>query len=193
MKSIIIAAIGLAILAAGCGNSGSSRKVEAEGVEWKLDIYKPVDISEPMYGFSGKTECSVADTAEVNAAVREMKNCGNVKSGWLPSKQDGMLRLVVYESEPLISERVQIKELYKWPDDSDHIQVSFNFYDKEKWAAITRNNIGRRLAMSVDGKLVCDPQVNMAIEEGACAVSLTPDILKGYIPDDYLEKIKQAD
>ncbi len=193
MKSIIIAAIGLALLGAGCGNSGSSSRVKTEGVEWRLDVYKPVDLSEPMYGFSGKTECSVADTAEVNEAVRELKNCGNVKSGWLPSKQEGMLRLVVYESEPLISERVQIKELYTWPDDSAHIQVSFNFYDKEKWAAITRDNIGRRLAMAVDGKLVCDPQVNMQIEEGACAVSLTSDILKGYIPDIYLDKIKQAD
>lgn len=77
------------------------------------------------------------------------------------------------------------------PSYSGNIQVAFKFADADKWATITRENIGSRLAVFVNSQLMNAPQVNNEITSGNCSVTIPGDMIKQYLPDIDLEKIKQ--
>lgn len=63
--------------------------------------------------------------------------------------------------------------------------------DAEKWATITRENIGKRLALFVNDQLMNAPKVNSEIESGRCSVSIPANMVKDFLPNIDLEKIKQ--
>lgn len=73
----------------------------------------------------------------------------------------------------------------------DDIQVAFKFADADKWAGITRENIGKRLAVIVNSQLMNVPQVNNEITSGYCVVIIPRDIIKQYLPDIDLEKLNR--
>jgi preprotein translocase subunit SecD len=51
------------------------------------------------------------------------------------------------------------------------IQIVFKPEVSKKWAEITRQNIGKPLAISLDGKVMFNPVVRNAIEGGNCEVT----------------------
>ena len=99
--------------------------------------------------------------------------------------------MVAYESIPLLSEIVKVNEANSIPAYGGDIQIGFRFNDADKWATITRENIGKRLAVFVNGQLMNAPQVNSEIESGNCSVSIPADMIHDYLPSLDLEKLKQ--
>ena len=50
--------------------------------------------------------------------------------------------------------------------------MPFNFPDTAKYAEITENNLGKRIAIAINGQVVSTPVVKMKIDNGACSVVL---------------------
>lgn len=76
--------------------------------------------------------------------------------------------MVVYECDPLLSDSV-----YNAIEDNSidgYPQLIWKFKDAAKFAEITRNHIGRPLALAINGQIVMAPTVNSEIESGNCAV-----------------------
>ena len=82
--------------------------------------------------------------------------------------------LIVHEQEPLISETVTLSIS---PRENQEYEEQFKFADAEKWERITQDNIGRQLALAVNGVIKCAPTVNTPIEGGSCSV-VGPDLDK---------------
>lgn len=83
----------------------------------------------------------------------------------------------------LIEEKVHISEMYNYAGDDGCVTVPFYFSDKKKYEEITRMSIGKRIAIAINGKIVSTPEVQMAIENGACSVVLDDSQLSALFPD----------
>lgn len=89
--------------------------------------------------------------------------------------------LVVYECTPLLTDTVNAME-----DQSidSYPQLVWKFNDPYKFAEITRNHIGRSLALAINGRIVMAPTVNNEIESGTCAVgAITREELMNYLSE----------
>lgn len=63
--------------------------------------------------------------------------------------------------------------------------LSFNAKGKEQWAELTRNNVGRDIAIVVEDKVVSAPKVRQEIKFGKCIIS-------GNFSKDEATKIKDS-
>lgn len=177
-------------VAAGCGNTSTTKTECVDGVEWDVAVRKAVQFSDSLSGVNTDAHYTVADTARVNERLLGVKP-ENLTLAWTIPSSDGTIWLVAYESEPVLAEKVSVTEANSIPCYGGDIQVAFRFPDAEKWATITRENIGKRLAVFVNGRLMNAPQVNAEIESGNCAVSIPANMVKDFLPDFEIEKIKQ--
>ncbi len=74
-------------------------------------------------------------------------------------------------TECLLEETVHITELLQYPHD-EQITMPFHFTDTTKYAEITGENIGKRIAIGINGHIVSTPVVKMKISNGACSVTI---------------------
>lgn len=74
----------------------------------------------------------------------------------------------------LMEETVHIQELIRYQGNTD-VTMPFHFANVEKYAEITRNNLEKRIAISVNGVVVSTPMVKMEITDGACSVLLSKE------------------
>ena len=158
--------------------------------KWNISVRKAVQFNDPQTGINTDNNYTVADTASVNEKLLSVKP-ENLTLDWTIPNTDGTIWLVAYESEPILSEKVSVTEANSIPSYSGNIQISFKFSDAEKWATITRENIGKRLALFVNDQLMNAPKVNSEIESGRCSVSIPANMVKDFLPNIDLEKIKQ--
>ena len=86
----------------------------------------------------------------------------------------------------LLEEIVHISELFRYPAD-DGITMPFTFSDSAKYAELTDNSLGKRIAISVNGHVVSTPVVKMEIGNGACSVVLDETQTKALFPNINLE------
>jgi SecD/SecF fusion protein len=56
-------------------------------------------------------------------------------------------------------------------NDSWNILIDFSREGTEKWASLTGKNVGREIAIVIDGMVYAAPKVNMKIEQGKCLIS----------------------
>lgn len=182
--SIIIAAAATA-----CGNTGATKTEKADGVEWNVSVNETVQFHDALTGVSTDVKYTVADTATINQKLLGIKP-ENTTLGWTIPGSDGVLWLVAYK-RPILSEKVVITEVNSMLSFGGDIQVAFKFPDAEKWATITRENIGKRLAVFVNGHLMSAPQVNSEISSGSCSVIIPADKITEFLPDFNLENIQQ--
>ena len=82
--------------------------------------------------------------------------------------------IIVYEQAPLISETVTLAIA---PNEYQEYEALFKFADADKWERITQENVGRQLALAVNGVIKSAPTVNTPIEGGSCSV-VGPDLDK---------------
>lgn len=75
----------------------------------------------------------------------------------------------------LLEETVHISQLIQYAEDGDSLTVPFHFSDIEKYAEITGENIGRKIAIGINGKIVATPTVKMRLDNGACSVLLSQE------------------
>ena len=189
MKSNRIAIHILFIFAAwacvACGKTKASPQTK-DDVKYEVGIYEIVPFSEanfpafPQYDDYQKAKeieevlpyrdfYVYSDTAVVNTiiALNNIEEMG-YKHVWLPKKigNANACELVIYKSLPLLSEKVNIKEIEEIPNDKDVLQLFFTLSDKERFATITKANINKKLAMSVNGEIVYVPTVMNEIPSG---------------------------
>lgn len=186
----LLVSIALAVVATACGNTSTTKTEKVEGVEWNVTVRKAVQYYDTQTGVSTENKYTLADTASINQQLLGIKP-ENLTLEWTIPSADGSIWLVAYENGPILSEKVAVTEANTMPSYGGNIQVAFKFADADKWATITRENIGSRLAVFVNGQLMNAPQVNNEITSGNCSVTIPGDMIKQYLPDIDLEKIKQ--
>lgn len=186
----LLVSIALAVAATACGNTSTTKTEKVEGVEWNVSVRKAVQFYDPQTGVNTDNKYALADTAYINQQLLGIKP-ENLTLEWTIPSADGSIWLVAYENGPILSEKVAVTEANTMPSYGGNIQVAFKFADADKWATITRENIGSRLAVFVNGQLMNAPQVNNEITSGNCSVTIPGDMIKQYLPDIDLEKLKQ--
>ena len=181
----LLIGIALAVTASSCVKTSTTKTEMAEETEWTVTVCKVI------YNIDGDGQYTVADTARVNRGLKKMPQNPKITIGWTIPGADGKIWLVTYENEPILSEKVTVTDAYSIPSYGGDIQVAFKFADAKKWEAITQENIGKRLAVFVNGQLMNAPQVNSEITSGNCSVSIPADMIHQYLPNLDLEKLKQ--
>lgn len=185
-----VVSIIIAVVSTACGKTSTTKTEKVDGVEWNVSVCNAVQFNDPQTGIDTDNNYTVADTAAVNEKLLSIK-LEKLTLDWTIPGTDGTIWLVAYESEPILSEKVIVTEANSMPSYGGDIQVGFKFPDVEKWATITRENIGKRLAVFVNGQLMNAPRVNCEIESGSCSVSIPANMVKDFLPNLDLEKIKQ--
>ncbi len=186
----LLVGIALAGTAIACGNTSTTKTEKVEGTEWNVTVCKSVSFNDSLSGVNIDAIYTVADTATVNQKLLGIK-LENLTIDWTIPSADGNIWLVAYENEPILNEKVKVTEANSIPLYSGDIQVAFKFADAKKWETITQENIGKRLAVLVNGQLMNAPQVNTEITSGSCSVSIPADKIHEYLPAFDLEKLKQ--
>ncbi|MDE6019107.1 MAG: hypothetical protein K2G85_09880 [Muribaculaceae bacterium] len=183
--STLLLSIALAVAATACGKSSTTKTDKVEGTEWNVTVKKVIQ------NIDGNGQYTVADTARVNKGLNELPHNPNITIDWTIPNADGKIWLVAYKNEPILNAKVKVTEANSMPSYGGNIQVAFKFPDAEKWEEITRDNIGKRLAIFVNGQLMNTPQVNTEITSGNCSVSIPADMIHEYLPNLDLEKLKK--
>lgn len=86
---------------------------------------------------------------------------------------------------PLLEEQVHLSETIVYPEDDGMVTIPFNFQDVDGYAEITERNIGKRIAISLNGTIVYTPLVRMRLDNGACSVVMTKEQVKTLFPIDF--------
>lgn len=108
------------------------------------------------------------DTAAVKEYIGTLDFSTPTRCAFRPIEND-VVSMVVYEAEPLMIETVEVtSEPF---ERLESFQLLFKFTDAEKWERITAKNIGRQLAVAVNGEVKTAPTVNEPITEGRCSVA----------------------
>ncbi len=89
----------------------------------------------------------------------------------------------------LLEDTVHVSELIHYPGD-DGITIPFNLSDTTKYAEITERNIEKRIAISINGRVVSTPVVKMKIANGACSVILPKSQISTIFPTITLTALK---
>lgn len=141
-----VVSIIIAVVSTACGKTSTTKTEKVDGVEWNVSVCNAVQFSDPQTSVDTDNNYTVADTAVVNEKLLSIKP-ENLTLDWTIPGADGTIWLVAYESEPILSEKIIVTEANSMPSYGGDIQVGFKFPDVEKWATITRENIGKRLAV----------------------------------------------
>jgi preprotein translocase subunit SecD len=114
-----------------------------------------------------------ADTAAVNLVLNDKKLFSkNIVFGWSykPTKE-GKFELFALRGRPVLSGKFITNAQAGTNDKLNYIYIAFDITDKNKWATITSDNIGKALAICVDGKVYSAPTVNGMIANGRCQIT----------------------
>lgn len=90
----------------------------------------------------------------------------------------------------LLEDTVHVSELIHYPGD-DGITIPFNLSDTTKYAEITERNIEKRIAISINGRVVSTPVVKMKIANGACSVILPKSQISTIFPTITIEDLNK--
>ena len=178
----LLVGIALGVLTTACGKTSTIKNEMVEGTEWNVTVCKAVSFNDALTGANTDATYTVSDTATINQILHGVKP-ENLTFDWTIPNADGSIWLVAYENEPILSEKVTVTEANSMPSYDGNIQVAFKFSDTKKWETITQENIGKRLAVFINGQLMNAPQVNLAITSGNCSVSIPTDIIREYLPN----------
>lgn len=181
---VLLVCIALAVTATVFGKANTPEAEKINGAEWNVTVNKVI-----LYA-DGEDNYTISDTARVNKGLKRLPHSENITIGWTIPRADGCIWLVAYDKEPILSEKVTVTEMYSIPPDGSDIQVTFKFKDAKKWETITKENIGKRLAVFVNGHLMNAPQVNTEITSGKCSVLIPADMIRDYLPHLDQEKLK---
>ena len=177
--------ISIAAAAMASEKAGTIKTERIEGTEWNVTVNNVVLIAD------GNGQYTLSDTARINKGLKELPHNPKITIDWTMPSSDGNIWLVAYEREPILNEKVKVTEASFIPSYGGDIQVVFKFADAKKWETVTQGNIGKRLAVFVNGQLMNAPKVNSEINSGNCSVLIPEDKIHEYLPNLDLEKLKQ--
>lgn len=96
------------------------------------------------------------------------------------------------QSAALLREKVHVTELVRYPSE-ETVTMPFTFTDVKKYAGITGSNIGKRIAVSVNGEITSSPMVKMQIDNGACSVTLDSLHISRLFPEIKIRSLQSPD
>ncbi len=114
-----------------------------------------------------------SDTAFVSEKLKEIAFPENISWTW-ESRVDSIstYNALFYFIPPLLTERVAINTIIAEPYwGEDVVNIPFSFHDASIFEKLTRENIGERLAVAIDGVIYNSPRINCPIESGRCMVT----------------------
>ena len=117
------------------------------------------------------------DTAIVKDYIAKLTFDNPIAHTFLPlNTPDGeeLVSVIVYEQTPLLIETVTLSISLR---ENQEYEGRFKFADADKWERITQENVGRQLALAVNGVIKSAPIVNEPITGGHCSV-IGPDLDK---------------
>ena len=162
----ILAAVSLL---ASCGNrqSDSSAEVTESDIEpVVISIYRVIPASVPT--MTSDHKASMTDKQISMLHLPDEADWTWIRSTFSHNDTMPLWDLIAYDRTPLLVDTItDIKEdlsIDSYP------QLTWRFHDPTRFAEITRNNIGRPLALAINGHIVMAPTVNCEIESGNCAV-----------------------
>lgn len=91
----------------------------------------------------------------------------------------------------LLEETIHISELILYHGD-ESVTMPFCFYDTTKYAEITESNLGKRIAIAINGQVVSTPVVKMKIDNGACSVVLDDAQVEKLLPNVNIKDLKST-
>ncbi len=198
--SLTAGAVGLtlALTAFSCGKSRGAADAGSEDVKWNVEVYAVVPFDSIPLTTDGTVlpltySYAVTDTARVSALLAANDSLLAARGyvwQWVKYGSAESVDLVVMPSAPLLREEVTVTDVSPIADCDGIVQVAFRFDDRRRWEEITDANVGRRLAIAVDGRVLSAPQVNMAISGGACAVTLPTQNLSELLPGREMADVK---
>lgn len=104
------------------------------------------------------------------------------------SQNGGVVDMI---SPCLLEETVHISELLHYPDD-EGLTMPFSISDTAKYAEITESNLGKRIAIAINGQVVSTPVVKMRLDNGACSVVLDDTQVAKLFPNVNIEDFKST-
>lgn len=178
----------IAVMTAACGKQTADDNVRKTEVEAYAvvpfdsigitDEQEFADVLPLRYSYTPR-EAEKVDTLLVRND--SLLNAKHYIYQWISYTDPERLELVIMPDKPLLRQKVEITAVDTIPE-YGIVQFSFRFNDKKEWEEITAANIGRRIAIFVNGKLLNAPQVNMPITQGACAVTVPLDEAAEMLP-----------
>lgn len=96
------------------------------------------------------------------------------------------------QSVALLLEKVHVTELVRYPGE-ETVTMPFTFTDVKKYAGITGSNVGKRIAVSVNGEITSSPMVKMQIDNGACSVTLDSLHISRLFPEIKVRSLQSPD
>lgn len=123
-------------------------------------------------------DASASDTTEINGLMKEMKGqlSPDIALKWgrslNPYNEENIYSLYVLKapggkpalSGPIIAEISADESLS--PEESPHFNITLTDSAREEFSRLTKNNIGRCIAIVVNGKVLSAPRVNAEIVGG---------------------------
>lgn len=198
--SLIVGAVGLtlALMSFACGKKRGDADAGSENVKWNVEVYAVVPFDSLQLATDGDVlpltySYAVTDTARVSAMLAANDSLLATRGyvwQWVKYGSAESVELVVMPSAPLLREKVAVTDVSPIADCDGIVQVAFRFDDRRRWEEITDANVGRRLAIAVDGRVLSAPQVNMAISGGACAVTIPTQDLAELLPGRDMADVK---
>ncbi len=188
----------------GCGNTNTHKSAEVKNMVCNVAAYEVVpldsitleipdaetynDVLPLRYSYTQDESAKVSDILLQNDSILSTQG---YSYQWVNYGDPGKMDLVIIASTPLLEQDVKITEVNKLPKSGDIYQVAFRFNDRSLWEKITTANIGKRIAICVNGTVLSAPQVNSPITQGACCVTIPTDKAAELLPDADLSVLEQ--
>ena len=185
----------LAAVLASCSNAGAGKSAQVDKVKWQVAAYAVVpagsvglEVADPeAYGDilplrDSYTQEESAKVDELLAHNDSLLSARGYAYQWIDFGAREPLNLVFIESTPLLEQEVEIDSESVSPCYADCLQIAFRFDDRQQWENITTANIGKRIAIGVNGRILTAPCVNSPITQGACSVIVPAEDAPALLP-----------
>lgn len=199
-KATLIGAV-FAFIATACGKSSTDKVAESDVVKWDIEFYnvipyEVIDLTvDDADSYSDvlplRMEYGREETAKVDAlfAQNDSLLADRYSHHWLEYNGGEINILIIIPAEPLLrQEGVEITKVDRLSEDSEDMQVAFRLDDARKWKNITAANIGKQIAISVNGQVLNAPRVMDVITSGNCTVIIPVSKAKDLLPATSLQK-----
>jgi len=135
-----------------------------------ISIYRTIPTSVPT--MTSDDKAAITDKHITALNLPEESDWTWIKSSFSHNDTMPLWDFIAYERTPLLVDT--ITDIREDNNIDGYPQLTWRFHDPARFAKITRDNIGRPLALAINGQIIMAPTVNCEIESGNCAVgSLT--------------------
>lgn len=159
-KLLICSAVAAMCLTVACVSRSSAGTETRHSAEVRVSVFE-------MPCEDGYIKVAVSDTASLAAGRPD-----GTRIAFIPGSESDSCMAVLYSVPEVMAETVTVSEVSDLEDGADDVIASFHFSDCSRWAGVTVSNIGRRIAVAVNGQVVSAPMVMSEIKEGGCSVVL---------------------